>query len=531
MKFTITILLLSIGNFVYAQTLTLQNNYGNAGVVKNNLSNESQHFSFAIGKQSDDKIIIAGSTLLRLNSNGNVDSSFGTNGLAIKADVTEIAALAVQPDDKIVVAQNVFSQILIKRFNANGLIDPSFNATGIVPITVPGYTIQVAAIKILPDGKILLAGSAYSDGKSKFFIARYLSNGQADAAFSGNGFTITDIDAGSNEAFDIAIQSSGKIVAAGFAEPALGNLSYLAIIRLNEDGSRDMNFNGNGIIQYQSSVELANRLHIYEDDKILIAGRSGTQLLLMRFLAEGGTDNSFANNGIRVAAGLGEAAPKDLLLLNDNSIVIPAQSSLPGGDDWQYAVFKFDADGNADNSFNGTGFTHFAIAGNDYCAGGIVQNNGNIILTGKNENIAYANTVRVSSAGFFDAGYGSAGIKDLKVNGTDETVYSILKQTDGKLLAVGMQTDLLASFSRTVVMRHNTNGSIDNSFGVNGIFNYNEPGFVYHSALLQTDGKIILIGDKAGEAPDYFSSICVTRLNSNGSIDNSFGTAGKAMLT
>jgi uncharacterized delta-60 repeat protein len=115
-------------------------------------------------------------------------------------------------------------------------------------------------------------------------------------------------------------------------------------------------------------------------------------------------------------------------------------------------------------------------------------------------------------------------------NNTDETAYSLLKQTDNKLIAIGETTDANVSFFNTVLVRYGVDGGIDSSFAVNGVMAIEEEGFVYQSAILQTDGSILLMGDKTGDAPDFLSNISVRRIKSSGSIDSSFGTDGIVLL-
>lgn len=130
-----------------------------------------------------------------------------------------------------------------------------------------------------------------------------------------------------------------------------------------------------------------------------------------------------------------------------------------------------------------------------------------------------------------DPEYGTDGIvlTDLS-DGTNDITYSLLKQIDGKLIAVGESTDDEISFYKTVLVRYLGNGNIDSSFAVNGMLAFEEDRFVYHSAILQTDGKILLMGDKTGDAPDYISNISVRRIYTDGRTDSSFGTNGIVLL-
>jgi uncharacterized delta-60 repeat protein len=127
--------------------------------------------------------------------------------------------------------------------------------------------------------------------------------------------------------------------------------------------------------------------------------------------------------------------------------------------------------------------------------------------------------------------YGNAGIVLTDIsNGTVETAYGLLQQTDEKLIAIGETSDVSVSYFNTVLIRYLVNGDRDNSFGTNGMLQIEEAGFVYQSAILQPDGAILLMGDKTGDAPDYLSNISVRRIQSSGIIDSSFGTNGIVLL-
>lgn len=530
MRIRLTLAVLFLHSIVFSQTLTLNQGFGNAGIAATNLSNNAPHFTFATGRQGDGKMILGGSSLLRVFTNGNVDSSFGVNGMAVKADFPYINTLAIQTDDKIVCAQFDYSQVFIKRFSAAGETDSSFNNAGIAILSEPGKTIYISKIRLQADGKILLVGNSLAAEKTRFFVARYSSDGSPDLSFNGTGRVTLDVSPWDNAALDIAQQSNGQLVLAGSAKSSILAEPHLYILRLNSDGAVDSSFNGTGSFQYSNTSEIANLLHVYPDDKILIAGTSAQQLLLMRLQANGIADSSYGINGLVMEAGLGVTSPKELHLLNDSNLIVTGQSSAAGVTDWEYAAFKFTYDGSLNDNFNDNGKTFLASTGNDYVAGSILLNDESVLLGGYSDSAAFASTTLVSNTGQFDIGHGAAGIKSLEINGSDEVVNTLLKQADGKLIAIGNKTNALATFLNAVVVRYNADGGIDSSFRTNGVVDIAEEKFVFHSGVLQPDGKILLVGDQTGEAPDFIPNISVLRLNNNGSIDNSFGNNGKVIF-
>jgi uncharacterized delta-60 repeat protein len=521
-------------NVGFAQTLQHHQSFGTGGFSVTNLSNEAPNFAYCISQQSDGKMLMAGSTLTRLFTNGNVDSSFGTNGLAGKAGFPFINAMAVQPDDKIICAYNDYYKVLLKRFTAAGILDSSFGSNGQVEMYEPNKLFFINALKLQPDGKIVVAGSSTTNDKSGFFIARFLNNGMPDLSFNSNGKQVIDLSAYNDIAYDIVIQSSGKIIAGGSSIPHFGLNPKLVVIRLNTDGSRDMNFNTTGILVYSSasgSGEAAYLLQRYPDDRILIAGNSNGQILLMRLLADGNMDVSFSTDGWLTEAGQGLSRAKQLKIFNNNSILVSGHTSQSEPINWDYAAFKFDAAGNADNSFNGNGKTWLSFAANDYSAGSILRNDGSILMGGYNDASLLPHTALINSSGSFNLSHGSNGIKYLKINGTDEQIYKLLKQSDNKIIAIGKVSNELGTINGTALVKYKTDGSIDSSFGTNGIVSIEDPSFVFHSALLQSDQKIILAGNKYSGGEFFENNIALIRLNNNGAVDNGFGLAGTVLLS
>jgi len=170
----------------------------------------------------------------RYNSNGTVDKTFGAAGVA--ASVASASALVLQSDGKIVVAGAITSKVTapltyndvgfgIVRYNSNGSLDSTFGRGG-VAITDFGATATDSgafALAVQSDGDIVAAGAAgdSSSGSftaSSFGLSRYTSAGKLDTTFGTRGIVITTIGSGHVSWVNaLAIQSDGKIVAAGIS--------------------------------------------------------------------------------------------------------------------------------------------------------------------------------------------------------------------------------------------------------------------------------------------------------------------------
>ena len=170
-----------------------------------------------------------------------------------------------------------------------------------------------------------------------------------------------------------------------------------------------------------------------------------------------------------------------------------------------------------DNIFNNTGSVKY------------LPRNMRIILTAA---FLFAFSLAKSQTMNLQPAFGNEGIvlTDLANHTTDEVAYNILTQSDSKIIAIGRTSDSAVSYFKTVLVRYESNGDIDSSFGNDGMVQIEEADFVYHSAVLQSNGSILIMGDKTGEAPDYISNISVRRLDNDGTPDSSFGTNGIVLL-
>ncbi len=146
----------------------------------------------------------------------------------------------------------------------------------------PGCTVQLftggaseaRAIALQPDGRIVVAGYAEVSGERDFLIARFHPDLSLDTSFGLIGWVTTDFDR-DDEAFGVAVQTDGKIVAVGYGANASGTQSALAIARYLRDGSLDPDFVGGGKIRYfmpGSAMEELRGVALQPDGKIVAVG-------------------------------------------------------------------------------------------------------------------------------------------------------------------------------------------------------------------------------------------------------------------
>jgi uncharacterized delta-60 repeat protein len=185
-----------------------------------------------IGMQTlpNEKILIAGqyssSTsdsdelfLLRLDSDGNVDHSFGKLGLVRQAfggQGIRATDLIVQPDNKYIVSGVLKNDAMMVRFTQRGIPDFGFGNAGVVvtDFTHDG-TDYFTAVKLTTDGKIIAVGQALTPPSvfSNFLVAKYSANGSLEAN-TQTSFTPSQ----NSGALETVIQPDGKILVIGYTK-------------------------------------------------------------------------------------------------------------------------------------------------------------------------------------------------------------------------------------------------------------------------------------------------------------------------
>jgi uncharacterized delta-60 repeat protein len=252
--------------------------------------------AYAVAVQNDGGIIVAGGSrgvapaggevmLARYTPNGSLDPTFGSRGLVttrVGHGVNIAYDIAVQPDERILVAGQAAGALLLARYTSNGSLDPTFGESGLVTARFgPGPDIAYG-LAVQPDGRIVVAGQA----ADAILLARYESNGSPDASFGRGGRTITDVTAGDDVGRGVLVQTDGKIVVAGGVKVRLpsgwprdlhGGRS--AVLRYLDDGSLDPSFGRGGLATpaFGEKVGIAYSVAIQANGRIVVAGSVGRE--------------------------------------------------------------------------------------------------------------------------------------------------------------------------------------------------------------------------------------------------------------
>ncbi|MCA1681276.1 MAG: hypothetical protein LC777_21195, partial [Actinobacteria bacterium] len=206
----------------------------------------------ALALQSDGKIVAAGGNkIVRYNDDGSLDDTgFGTDGIQTLPSPVDVKAVAVAPDGRIVVAGlyrpvGGGTEFMVARFNSDGSPDTGFGTDGIQTPDFPGGDASAYGVAVQSNGKIVAAGDANLPTGKDFALVRYNTDGSLDGFFSGDGKQTTDF-AGGNGADDIVLLPDGKVLVAGYSESTTDTLDDFAVARYTPAGELDPSFDGDG---------------------------------------------------------------------------------------------------------------------------------------------------------------------------------------------------------------------------------------------------------------------------------------------
>lgn len=384
-------------------------------------------------------------------------------------------------------------------------------------------------IALQQDGKIVVTGYMTNGTDDDLMVIRFNKDGTLDAGFGTNGAYIYDGGNGNDVAYAIAVQSDNRILVAGDSSNGLD--SDVIVLRLDTDGNQDPNFGSNGIYTYDSGngYDSVLDLLVQSDGSIVMCGyrSNGTDndILVMRLNANGVLDTTFGANGVAIYdGGNSHDSALRLTVQNDGKILLTGTSH--NGSDNDIIIARFNANGTLDTSFGTGGIVLYD--GGDYDRGyGIDTNsNGNILVTGvrtkPDPNITDYDipVICFDSNGNLDTSFGNNGIA-LFDGGNREECYSLIVQNDDTILVAGHSGNSAAGPSdwSLVVLKYNPDGTLDTTFGSNGVYQYNPTDNTEwgYGLALQTDGKIVVTGQAHNGTDD---DVIILRLTNSAGDNN-----------
>ncbi|PWV46136.1 T9SS type A sorting domain-containing protein [Chitinophaga sp. S165] len=521
--------------------------------------------------QADGKILFSGNDgsfrVHRLKPNGYEDSPsefLGTIPDSYGKHAYETNALFLQADGKIIASgiRHLASsyEAFIIRLDSKGIIDTSFANKGVATGNISAATYGSALVHMDNEGRFVLTAVKVigEDDTDTIAIMRFTADGQKDLTFGDNGsknFERITNNIWYHNYVKSSLQDNKILLAATI--PGQKGPTQSAVRRLNEDGTIDAAFGAGGTaipLQLPFMNEAALALS-QPDKKIVVVGygfvNGRFSVVMTRFLPDGAPDLSMGTNGVAsVAVGTGilhNSVAQCVKPLDDGKIL--AAGYARNGPGFSIVLTRFNADGTTDNQFGNNGYTYESV--NDMSLSSrlefeslgitmamVTDKSGNIYIpagsinrfTGESEVMLF----KFTPDGKPDPEFGNYGRREINIQERkSEHPLGLVLQSDGKpVIAVDVASGVayhgdLDNITYEALIRLNTNGTIDSTYGVNGIYRemrLKETGNMHQGnqsarLAIQPDDKVILTGSLEN---DLISKYALGRYTKNGTPDTTF---------
>ncbi len=530
----------------------------------------------------------------RVGPDGRPDPRFGDGGrtaLELGTGSNEPRALAVEADGSCIVAGYLDSrEYVLLRLDAAGRLDPRFGDGGVVtglferPADVRERPASFgAALAVQEDGAILLAGALTQrrvstgwvgsmptyDVDRAIAMARFLPGGRLDPEFGAGGVAITDVSDGVDELLSVAL-AGDRIVAAGTSARGLLLAGLLrdassgapapapAAAGPSTDGPAapeapprrwlDASFGAGGAVFCSFAADPAEgrAVALQPDGRIVVVGRVGdpeagaTELAAARLERDGALDARFGAAGRKVVEIKGASGEAHAVALQADGAIVVA-GSLLDGEVRRAALVRLHPDGRVDGSFGGGLVTAGAGAGGDAVAHAVaIQADGTIVTAGYAADASSGPGLRKERFlltrhrpdGRLDETFGAGGIVTAAFQGDLARARAVRLQQDGALVVAGFARHPAKEFGWDLaVARLLPDGSLDPSFGTAGraLVDVERTNDLAHAVALQPDGRIVLAG-VAADPEGAWRHFLLARLDAAGQLDRGFGSGGIVLV-
>lgn len=545
---------------------TLDTSFSGDGIATTYVGSQAQGRAVALQTSltQPTKIVVAGEAnngylysqfvILRYLLDGSLDTTFDSDGYVVPylstyncgARAVRIQSLAGGPSRIVAggysqTAYSVWtSEFALVKVNLAGTLDGAFDGDGIVKTSLGADGAVINAM--LLSGVITVfgtAGGSYTD--TDVALVRYsTSSGALDPAFDGDGVRIDDFGRVWSEAGDVAVQPDGRIVLAGLV--IRNGSSDFAAARFLPDGTPDSSFAGNGRLEFSAGDygSLAKAILIQADERIVLGGTAAgpgagaNGFALSRHMADGSTDAGFGDNGIVLTSRYLNGTVTDLLQQPDGKLV--AAGLFFDNFNAHAALARYHTDGRIDSTFgpDGTGlWSSFAQVYDDPLGPAVAfQSDGRIVLACEHGgSLPYRDVFlrRFTADGIVDSSFGTNGYVITDLGPGRDTARGIAIRPDGRIVVAGWTE--MYNVTKAFVLRYLPNGTVDTSFGDNGLVLIDllgpfQPGAAM-ALRLQSDGRIVVAGFGT---PEEHADFAAVRLDPHGVLDTSYGVSGKRLL-
>jgi uncharacterized delta-60 repeat protein len=568
---------------------SLNPNFGSGGLVTTNFGGAD--FGSALTIQPDGKIVVVGTDfsltsstaeldLARYNTDGSLDQSFGSGGKVqtlIGASTFDFSpgTIASRPGGKIIVAATEVDpttfnfNLVVVQYNHNGSLDQSFGSGGYVITSLSGGGfLSAAGLALSPPDHIV----AVANAGSSMLLVEYNRDGSLDQNFGSGGMVTTSLLTGvptfldpfgiytSPSAQAVTVDRQGRILVAGGAIQQSAGLNAM-LVRYNPDGSLDQSFGIQGTVMDVFGIDgfLATAVAVRPTGKIVVGGRASTPVVTIpdvfaveQFNTDGSPDPTFGFDGLEGTTISNENLDVTSLVFQSNGDLVVVGSTLTEGTFTNgFVMVRYNTDGSPDQTFGTGGIVTTFEANPSGPFAVALEANGDIVVAGSatdpntgNEDFALAEYLPGTSSPIFRSGpafleprglqsgsgslnpnFGTGGVVSSNFGGNDLAT-GIATQADGKIVAVANDYSADFSTSQLAVARYNTDGSLDQNFGSGGfVLTAIGASDFYGSAVIQRNGKIDVAAVEV-DPTTLLWNILLVQYNSDGSLDQTFGTGG-----
>jgi uncharacterized delta-60 repeat protein len=377
-------------------------------------------------------LLITSSTVLmaQIGRAGRLDTGFGNGGVFLINPGTEIVvgSVALQSTGKIIVGGSANARGALVRVNTNGTLDTTFGSGGVVTNNFGIVTsVTVLGLAVQPDDKILAVATGLPQG---LVIGRFNSNGSVDTSFGNQGFTTNISNCQPGFAASVALQPDGQVLES----------CALLLARVTTTGQFDTTFGNAGVTSLKGTSFNVNAIAVQTDGRILIASTGiGGQGIVSRYNSNGTVDASYGILGqagsIAGTSGLALQGDGRVAVAGD---LITTVSPVANG----FGVIRFNPDGSVDTNFGSHGgvATGFPGLTNAPAAAILQQSNGNLVVAGSAFNQLSSSEfalARYTSSGALDLGFGTGGRVLTSFGSNAGSITAMTLQSDGKIVVVG----------------------------------------------------------------------------------------------
>ena len=397
-----------------------------------------------------------------------------------------------------------------------GDLDKTFGNNGKVNLGIVGYYDVAQEVALQKDGKIVVAGYGMKSLASfkGLSMARYLQNGEMDYDFGNLGVIHKVTMNLEGEVNSVVIQKDDKIVVVGYSISPTTNNEEITLARFTENGKVDKSFGNKGLIvtEISSEKEVGESIAIQPDGKIVVVGTTqhnpSFDVVLVRYDEYGHLDPYFGLGGIVITdINSGVDIAKSLVIQSDGKLIVSGFTFV--GNKFFMTLLRYDSNGVLDPTFGESGIVITDINGRRGRMDLALQNDGKIILVGPSEveKSQHFTLLRFNNNGSLDKSFGKNGITKTIIGDYSEAE-SVALDSYGNIVVAG--TTELGNEAFVVAM-YNQNGMLETGFGSNGIVKTN---FIEnsvdraHSVIIDNDGNIIV----AGETKNNYTTFGLVRL-------------------